>query len=80
MIILASLAPLVALIAAPAQAVDRSSADAAPRCALHHLPLPSGKGLITTVMRCSDRKETANASALEQRPAEMPEQKSLPSS
>ncbi|OYY72426.1 hypothetical protein [Sphingomonas sp. 28-63-12] len=79
MIFFTSLASIAILAAAPALAADRTpAATAAPRCAPHHLPIPDGKGLVTTVMRCSDRGTATEAAAVPQRPAAKADAKAVP--
>ncbi|MBY0582579.1 MAG: hypothetical protein K2P68_06625 [Sphingomonas sp.] len=66
MIILAS---LLAMVAAPASAPATETDSAAPRCALHHLPVPPGKGMISTVMRCTDQKPVNTTKSMSEKSA-----------
>ncbi len=76
MLATALFAPMILLAgAAPAtEAPDRAAPAKATTtvCAPHHLPVPPGKGLISTVMRCTDQPAGRVASARDTEPVARP--------
>jgi hypothetical protein len=73
MITTAILAPIMLLAGAPAEAAQAAPAKATTTvCARHHLQVPPGKGLISTVMRCSDQPIEQVASTRDKQPAAQP--------
>lgn len=73
MLLIALAAPFAAQIASPMPAMEapaaRAQTPSAERCALHHLPIPSGKGAITAIMRCTDRQPAEARVSMREAPA-----------
>ncbi len=75
MLAIALFAPMILLAGAGAPAADAAAAPAKATttvCAPHHLPVPPGKGLISTVQRCTDQPAEKVASTRDAEPVARP--------